>query len=226
MNAEQRKEAEAYSCRLEQNGSLAARVGFVEADRLGSDQCLDIAALLRAGIAASERLEDIEADFRAVVNGECAPDEKHCSCVPHLKRALKQASEECERLRAHVCTDNRETLKNALAQVELLESRGRVLARIISNLTSQRQDAWLAAWDAEWRAQRSDARTDMWINTTAHVVAKDDLLRALLERAAGVLRESGDWVTHSAECGVTGCRQERFVRSRDALLADIEGAGK
>jgi hypothetical protein len=36
------------------------------------------------------RIADYEDDFQAVVAEECAPDEKHCSCVPHLRRRINE----------------------------------------------------------------------------------------------------------------------------------------
>jgi len=35
------------------------------------------------------RVEDHEDDFRKVVSEKCAPDERHCSCVPHLREGMK-----------------------------------------------------------------------------------------------------------------------------------------
>lgn len=40
----------------------------------------------------AERLIDFEADFKKTVADTCAPDEKHCSCVPHLRRAYCELS--------------------------------------------------------------------------------------------------------------------------------------
>ena len=41
--------------------------------------------------ALRQRIADFEADFREVLSGACAPDEQHCSCVPHLRRGLAEA---------------------------------------------------------------------------------------------------------------------------------------
>ena len=38
-----------------------------------------------------QRLADFEDDFCRVLADQCAPDEMHCSCVPHLRRALAEA---------------------------------------------------------------------------------------------------------------------------------------
>lgn len=52
----------------------------------------DLKALLEEIEILRERNEQFEEDFRKVVSEKCAPDEKHCSCVPHLRRALKEAT--------------------------------------------------------------------------------------------------------------------------------------
>lgn len=37
-----------------------------------------------------ERIQDFEEDYRNTLSGKCAPDEKHCSCVPHLRRRIAE----------------------------------------------------------------------------------------------------------------------------------------
>ena len=55
----------------------------------------------RAEVAALRaRIADYEVDHRAVVAGLCASDERHCSCVPHLRREVERLRSENERLRA------------------------------------------------------------------------------------------------------------------------------
>ena len=46
---------------------------------------------------ACERCQEYADDARAVLAQECTPDEKHCSCVPHLRT-------ETARLQARVTT--------------------------------------------------------------------------------------------------------------------------
>lgn len=118
MTKEQREQAEEWARKLAQCAYPDTRPA---------------APLLRAGIAASERLEDFEADFRAILNEECAGDEKHCSCVPHL----------------------RERIAGLRAMIE----HGNAVPILRYNMDAQwiyeqrERRAWLAAWDAEWRAQ-------------------------------------------------------------------------
>lgn len=40
------------------------------------------------------RLADIEEDARRVLADSCAPDERHCSCVPHLRARLAEVERE------------------------------------------------------------------------------------------------------------------------------------
>lgn len=49
----------------------------------------DLARVTAERDAALARLADYEDDHRAVVAGQCAPDERHCSCVPHLRREME-----------------------------------------------------------------------------------------------------------------------------------------
>lgn len=56
------------------------------------------AAALRARIA------DYEDDHRAVVAGQCAQDERHCSCVPHLRREVERLTENLRVARSDAAT--------------------------------------------------------------------------------------------------------------------------
>jgi len=65
-------------------------VGEVERLR---EALADASETRRALADALAWIEDYKADHRAVVEGQCAPDERHCSCVPHLRRALAEMHE-------------------------------------------------------------------------------------------------------------------------------------
>jgi len=59
--------------------------------RMLARQC-DLAREAETGQGAlRQRLADFEDDFCRVLADQCAPDEMHCSCVPHLRRALAEA---------------------------------------------------------------------------------------------------------------------------------------
>ena len=49
----------------------------------------DLARVTAERDALQARLDDYYDDHRAVVDGQCAPDERHCSCVPHLRREVE-----------------------------------------------------------------------------------------------------------------------------------------
>ena len=45
--------------------------------------------LRQENISLKEFKEDWEDDYRKTVSNSCAPDEKHCSCVPFLRLEIK-----------------------------------------------------------------------------------------------------------------------------------------
>lgn len=85
----------------------------------------DAAITERAQVVAE--LTDIKASYRATVDGPCAPDEQHCSCVPALRA-------EVERLKATLST----TAASASTSVSAL--RGEV-ATLRAQLAAVEQDA-------------------------------------------------------------------------------------
>lgn len=52
----------------------------------------DLKALLEEIEMLRDRVDQFEDDFKKVVSEKCAPDERHCSCVPHLRKALKEVT--------------------------------------------------------------------------------------------------------------------------------------
>lgn len=56
----------------------------------------DVHELASMAAQMAERLIDFEADFKKTVADTCAPDEKHCSCVPHLRRALDELAKKSD----------------------------------------------------------------------------------------------------------------------------------
>jgi hypothetical protein len=45
-------------------------------------------------------LEDGNAAYRQVIEERCAPDELHCTCVPHLRQRIKELESELATFRA------------------------------------------------------------------------------------------------------------------------------
>ena len=62
----------------------------------------DIAIMLglSAGLKALEEVEDWREGTRRVMAEECAPDEKHCTCVPTLRKEIERLKAEIEDLKA------------------------------------------------------------------------------------------------------------------------------
>lgn len=75
---------------IRERDDLSRMVDAVEAER-------------DAAIARAEKaecwIEDYKSDHRAVVKKQCAGDERHCSCVPHLRNELDELGIQLEALR-------------------------------------------------------------------------------------------------------------------------------
>lgn len=75
---------------------LATSATFVY---LTPDEALEIASNLTAaahepnGAETCERCAQWAEDARRTLTEECAPDERHCSCVPHLRAAIARLLE-------------------------------------------------------------------------------------------------------------------------------------
>jgi hypothetical protein len=82
--------------RTQERDDEQARADRAEAERDETIRGRDAVALLLA--KAEARLKELEEDARRILNEDCAPDEKHCSCVPHLRAAKEQAEAERDRL--------------------------------------------------------------------------------------------------------------------------------
>jgi hypothetical protein len=66
-------------------------------------------------------IEDYKADHFAVVGGQCAGDERHCSCVPHLRNAIDDARRQRDEVGIQLAVQLaalRERLRLAMAVVE------------------------------------------------------------------------------------------------------------
>lgn len=64
------------------------------------------------------RLADITDDFHRVMDEDCESGlEKHCACVPHLRRRIKELSAECKRLQLL-----REELRGEITRMECGET--------------------------------------------------------------------------------------------------------
>ena len=119
--------------------------------------------------AANEKLADFQDDFRNVVDGKCATDERHCACVPHLRAALddaqKQYAPEGERY-VYACKDHAGILPVDVDECEVCS-----LVKKLDDVTAERDEALAQvarleqsdAWDLLERldavtAERDEAR--------------------------------------------------------------------
>lgn len=171
--------------------SLDANAFTTQDQWLSPDMAKEIAALLRAGIAASE---------------ECERLRRELAEAQEALRNLQMASDPLE-----ARTDNRETLRNALAEIERLrdlleyaDDDNDIAEEFIADLASEADTAWLAAWDAEWHRQFETADAASLANDYVDACVANAKLRTLLERTKPYI----NLLNHGAH----------------ALLAEIEGA--
>lgn len=115
---------------------------------------------------AVERLRDYEDDARRVQNEDCVPDEKHCSCVPHLIGKGWLPTSEAMLLRYKKEAAERESASR-LATIETMYVRN-------TDLISEAADARMALKDA----------------------GRDFVPRAVAERMAEALRYTPGYVRH------------------------------
>ena len=69
-----------------------------------------------------ERVKDYEDDYAAVVDEPCAPDEKHCTCVPILRRRIKELTA-AEAKRFDLACAWRDTAEHIKAERDALRAK-------------------------------------------------------------------------------------------------------
>lgn len=126
-----------------------------------------------------ERCKDFADDMRKVIAENYAPDERHCSCVPHLRTRIEEMAEEYRRA---VDTLNADTL----AQLDALQ-RERDRLRLV--LAAERGDpegappGWTST-ESGWRKGRMRVRRQGWgwqwviLGATGRVPLKEKMPRA------------------------------------------------
>ncbi len=74
---------------------------FVAEEEMEDDwvRLIDIAPIITQ---LEAKLEEHDAYYRKVVNDECAPDEKHCTCVPALRKENEALTGQIEHIKAWI----------------------------------------------------------------------------------------------------------------------------
>jgi len=75
-------------CEIARRGTTAELAKYVAVAQSEQETVLD--AWLRRAREAEEQLAEIQETTRRVMTEECAPDEKHCTCVPILRTQLAE----------------------------------------------------------------------------------------------------------------------------------------
>ena len=70
--------------------------------------------------AAKEEAADYDETYRMVMDEKCAGDEIHCTCVPHLRRGIKELREQLDAEKAKI-EQHRATASGASRRLRLIE---------------------------------------------------------------------------------------------------------
>lgn len=90
-----------------------------------------------------QRMEDYEREFRQVLNEDCAKDEKHCTCVPHLRRRIKD-------LETQTDTKLRARLRGAETNVRIMRNYVVELYSLLGSLLSADAEDEARAEALDW----------------------------------------------------------------------------
>lgn len=109
--------------------------------------------------ALRAELDDIKASHRAIMEEQCPTDERHCSCVPFLRRELETARTENHWNRMKTAEKREDGLRDELKQ--LRSKAVEMVSEIQSELdAANRRIAELEAENAALTAERDHARQD------------------------------------------------------------------
>jgi cell division septum initiation protein DivIVA len=115
-----------------------------------------------------ERVQDYEDDARTVLAERCAPDERHCSCVPHLRREVERLRAEVEQLQQDAAVAA-STVSSVSTELERLreqrhdDGKGRRVDAYLAGALDER--AAVVAWmreEAEPSPQSFTVRGKEW----------------------------------------------------------------
>lgn len=76
---------------------------------ISKEAAMSVIAVVDEVHALRAALAERDEDYRRVVSEACAGDEKHCACVPHLRRRIRELEERVSALLADDLQEARET---------------------------------------------------------------------------------------------------------------------
>lgn len=161
---------------IAENNALSAKLESLQRDLAARDVTI---AEMR------ERVKDYEDDYAAVVDEPCAPDEKHCTCVPILRRRIKELTA-AEAKRFDLACAWRDTAEHIKAERDALRAKLEAAERGGRDILAQ------------WMVERSfsTGHGDTAAGLLGELSWQVDELRAKLEAAALALEN----VQHGHVC--------------------------
>lgn len=145
----------------------------------------DVTEIASMAAQMAERLIDFEADLKKTVAGNCSPDEKHCSCVPHLWHAYFELSNQVVQTFAphlgfpRAPDENGKEDPNAPYVVDSL-----VAEDIIDLADKQFQtwQAWMKEHEPQWSSEVPTEPGHYWFYGTSEAERRSPYERTLKSR--------------------------------------------
>lgn len=112
-----------------------------------------------------DRLNDWQDTHTAIMKEQCAGDEKHCTCVPSLRKGLKELQAECAKLREeikeiHSVTVPRETYEDETRdKMRWKEECAKMWGDITHHMTMVEHEHRMRTEEMK-RAERAEARLE------------------------------------------------------------------
>jgi chromosome segregation ATPase len=107
----------------------------------------EITTLRKENEALQEQLDDWQNSHSKVINEQCAGDEKHCTCVPSLRKEVTRLQEKVKELeekfdtRGAMLTHSENAINYHKERAEQAEAREEGLRKFAENLAEMKDDA-------------------------------------------------------------------------------------
>jgi hypothetical protein len=114
------------------------------------DDTQQVAMLKTLLSEARQKLADYEADFEATLAGECAPDEQHCACVPHLRREVERLKAALDSGRNSELVAAENTIERLTAERDAARAEGRREVLALLPEWPEHRCPFCQGWEPTW----------------------------------------------------------------------------
>lgn len=154
-----------------------------------------------------ERCEDFAADARKVLSQRCAPDERHCSCVPHLRAEIDRLTAERAAVRAALVDSGTEPVT---------EDMGRLAALVAAQLADE--VATIAHLEQEIGRLQSALGGEIAARQAAEVALEEARLTLAAEQGRAEGAPSEGWICERIHRGRPTWLRRAIVQGYDGTF--------